>query len=188
MFGLSMGELMLIGVVALIVIGPERLPKVARTVGHLVGRAQRYVTDIKSDIQREMDIQELTKIKQDIQSGAEEIKSSFEKSVASIKDPFEEIKQDLGDTNKQLKQELGELPDLSDLKKPLSETLNDISTPPSVETAQAQELAVANQAEAIAEPSTALAAPTLAEHSAAASKSPTESNVPSEPATDKVVS
>ena len=147
MFGLSMGELMIIGVVALIVIGPERLPKVARTVGHLVGRAQRYVTDIKSDIQREMDIQELSKIKDDIQSGAQEIKSSFEKSVASIKYPFEEIKQDLGDTNKQLKQELGELPDLSDLKKPLSETISETATAPSVETAQAQELAVANQAD-----------------------------------------
>ena len=164
MFGLSMGELMVIGVVALIVIGPERLPKVARTVGHLVGRAQRYVTDIKSDIQREMDIQELSKIKDDIQSGAQEIKSSFEKSVASIKDPFEEIKQDLGDTNKQLKQELGELPDLSDLKKPLSETISETisetATAPSVETAQAQELAVANQADSAS--STSAESPTPA--------------------------
>ncbi len=139
MFGLSMGELIVIGVVALIVIGPERLPKVARTVGHLVGRAQRYVTDIKSDIQREMDIQELTKLKQEIQSGADEMKSSFEKSVASIKDPFEEIKQELGDTNKQLKQELSELPDLSDLKT----TVADSAASPSVEQAQAQEQAVA---------------------------------------------
>lgn len=179
MFGLSMGELMVIGVVALIVIGPERLPKVARTVGHLVGRAQRYVTDIKSDIQREMDIQELSKIKDDIQSGAQEIKSSFEKSVASIKDPFEEIKQDLGDTNKQLKQELGELPDLSDLKKPLSETISETisetATAPSVETAQAQELAVANQADAVAEPSVE---PTAQRETVATTV----------PATDKVVS
>lgn len=139
MFGLSMSELIVIGVVALIVIGPERLPKVARTVGHLVGRAQRYVTDIKSDIQREMDIQELTKLKQEIQSGADEMKSSFEKSVASIKDPFEEIKQELGDTSKQLKQELSELPDLSDLKT----TVTDSAVSPSVEQAQAQEQAVA---------------------------------------------
>lgn len=117
MFGLSLSELFVIGIVALIVIGPERLPKVARTVGHLVGRAQRYVTDIKSDIQREMDIQDLTKLKDDIQSSANEMKSSFEKSVASIKDPFDGIKQELGDTKKQLKQELGSLPDLSDLSR-----------------------------------------------------------------------
>jgi len=63
MFGLSFGELFVIGVVGLIVIGPERLPTVARTLGHLVGRAQRYVNDVKSDIQREVDIQEIAKIK-----------------------------------------------------------------------------------------------------------------------------
>ncbi|HEY9572248.1 MAG TPA: Sec-independent protein translocase protein TatB, partial [Pusillimonas sp.] len=49
MFDVSFSELMLIGVIALIVIGPERLPKVARTIGHLVGRAQRYVGDVKTD-------------------------------------------------------------------------------------------------------------------------------------------
>ena len=50
MFDIGFSELMLIGIVALIVIGPERLPKVARTLGHLLGRAQRYVNDVKSDI------------------------------------------------------------------------------------------------------------------------------------------
>src|SRR5690554_7444903 len=59
MFDVSFTELMLIGVVALVVIGPERLPKVARTVGHLLGRAQRYVSDVKSDIQREIDLEEV---------------------------------------------------------------------------------------------------------------------------------
>lgn len=116
MFGLSFGELFAIGIVALIVIGPERLPKVARTVGHLVGRAQRYVTDIKSDIRREMDIQELSQLKSEIKNSATEMKSSFEKSISSLKDPFEGIQQELGDTSKQLKQELSTLPDLAVIK------------------------------------------------------------------------
>ena len=59
MLDIGWSELLLIGVVALIVIGPERLPKVARTIGHLVGRAQRYVSDVKTDIQREMDLGDL---------------------------------------------------------------------------------------------------------------------------------
>ena len=59
MFDFGFSELMVIGVVMLIVVGPERLPKVARTAGHLLGRVQRYVTDVKSDIQREMQLEEL---------------------------------------------------------------------------------------------------------------------------------
>ena len=67
MFDVSLTELMVIGVVALIVIGPERLPKVARTVGHLLGRAQRYVNDVKSDIQREIELDELRKFKSEME-------------------------------------------------------------------------------------------------------------------------
>lgn len=59
MFDVSFTELMLIGVVALVVIGPERLPKVARTAGHLFGRMQRYVATVKADIEREVNISEL---------------------------------------------------------------------------------------------------------------------------------
>ena len=55
MFDISFSEIVVIAVVALVVVGPERLPKVARTLGYLFGRAQRYIADVKSDIQREMD-------------------------------------------------------------------------------------------------------------------------------------
>ena len=64
MFGVDFSELMVIMVVALIVIGPERLPKVARTLGHLWGRAQRYVNGIKADIAREMSIEEFHQLQQ----------------------------------------------------------------------------------------------------------------------------
>lgn len=70
MFDFAFSELVLIGVVALVVIGPERLPKVARTVGLLFGRAQRYVTEVKADINNQLKLEELRKIETDIRAGA----------------------------------------------------------------------------------------------------------------------
>ena len=59
MFDIAFSELVVIGVVALVVIGPERLPRVARTAGHLLGRMQRFTRDVKSSIDREMQLDEL---------------------------------------------------------------------------------------------------------------------------------
>ncbi len=78
-FDIGFSELMLIGLVALIVIGPERLPRVARTVGHLIGRLQRYVADVKADISREVDLDEFRKMRDSVQDAA----SSIETSIAS---------------------------------------------------------------------------------------------------------
>jgi sec-independent protein translocase protein TatB len=78
MFDIGFSELMVIAVVALIVIGPERLPKVARTLGHLFGRMQRYVNDVKADISREMELEELKKLQATMQDAAR----SFEQSVS----------------------------------------------------------------------------------------------------------
>ncbi len=77
MFGMDFYEIAVIGVVALVVLGPERLPKVARTAGHLFGRLQRYVNGVKADISREMEASEFAKLKQEVQDAAK----SFEKSV-----------------------------------------------------------------------------------------------------------
>ena len=79
MFDIGFSELIVIAIVALVVIGPERLPKVARTAGHLLGRMQRYVNDVKSDISREMQLEELKKLQADMQESAR----SFEHSVSS---------------------------------------------------------------------------------------------------------
>jgi sec-independent protein translocase protein TatB len=76
-FDIGFSELLVIGVVALIVIGPERLPRVARTLGHLAGRLQRYVSDVKSDINREIELDELKKMRDSVQQTA----SSFEAGV-----------------------------------------------------------------------------------------------------------
>lgn len=78
MFDVGFSELVVIGIVALVVIGPERLPKVARTAGHLLGRLQRYVSDVKADISREMQLEEMKKLQADVQESAR----SFERSIA----------------------------------------------------------------------------------------------------------
>ncbi len=79
MFDIGFSELLVIGLVALVVLGPERLPRVARTLGHLAGRLQRYVSDVKSDISREMELEDLRKMRDSMQQAA----SSFESSVQS---------------------------------------------------------------------------------------------------------
>ena len=76
MFDIGFSELMVIGVVALIVIGPEKLPRMARTVGHLAGRLQRYVSDVKADINREIELDELRKMRDSMQQAASEMQSS----------------------------------------------------------------------------------------------------------------
>jgi sec-independent protein translocase protein TatB len=80
MFDFSFSELMVIMVVALIVIGPERLPKVARTMGHLWGRAQRYVNGVKADIERDMAVEEYRQLQQKVQAEA----SALEQSVKQV--------------------------------------------------------------------------------------------------------
>ena len=84
MFDIGFSELFVIGIVALIVIGPEKLPKVARTAGHLFGRMQRYVNDVKSDISREMELDELRKMKTQFESAAKEVETSVSSQVNSI--------------------------------------------------------------------------------------------------------
>ena len=76
MFDISFTEMILIAVVALVVIGPERLPKVARTAGHLLGRLQRYVSDVKSDINREIQLDELKKLRSEIQDSARSVQQT----------------------------------------------------------------------------------------------------------------
>lgn len=78
MIDLGLSKLALIGVVALVVVGPERLPKVARMAGTLFGRAQRYINEVKQEVSREIELEELRKMHKDVQEAA----SSFEKDVS----------------------------------------------------------------------------------------------------------
>jgi len=81
MFDFSFGEIALIGIVALVVIGPERLPRVARTAGVLFGRMQRYVTTVKADIAREMELDELKQLHGDVTEAARSMQQTFTQHV-----------------------------------------------------------------------------------------------------------
>jgi sec-independent protein translocase protein TatB len=85
MFDIAFTEVIVIAVVALIVIGPERLPRVARTLGHLFGRMQRYVNDVKHDIQREIELDELRKLKQTVEESARSIEQSVAREYESAR-------------------------------------------------------------------------------------------------------
>ena len=91
MFDFSFTEMLVIAVVALIVIGPEKLPGVARTLGHLFGRMQRYVSDVKADIQREMELDELKKLRKDVEESARSIEASVRKEVDAAQAELKEL-------------------------------------------------------------------------------------------------
>ena len=82
MFDVGFSEMLVIAIVALVVIGPERLPKVARTAGILFGRLQRYVSQVKSDIHREMEAADLGKVKTEFETAARSIKDDIEAQAA----------------------------------------------------------------------------------------------------------
>jgi sec-independent protein translocase protein TatB len=84
MFDISFTEIMVISVVALIVVGPERLPKLARTLGYLLGRVRHYVGGVKNDIQREMEAEELNELHASVQKAAHTIENSVREEVSEL--------------------------------------------------------------------------------------------------------
>jgi sec-independent protein translocase protein TatB len=82
MIDIGVTKLALIGVVALVVIGPEKLPRVARMAGTLFGRAQRYISQVKSEVSREMELDELRKMQKEMQDAASEVEQSIAKNLA----------------------------------------------------------------------------------------------------------
>jgi sec-independent protein translocase protein TatB len=94
MFDIGFSELLVIAIVALIVIGPQQLPKVARTLGHLFGRMQRYVNDVKADITREMELEELKKMRSSMEDAARSFQTSVDKEVSSTESELNKMAQD----------------------------------------------------------------------------------------------
>ena len=95
MFDIDFSKMALIGAVALIVIGPEKLPKVARTVGTLLGKAQRYVNDVKAEVNRSMDLDELRKMKDTMHSAARDVEQSIHTGASDFEKQFSESGQTL---------------------------------------------------------------------------------------------
>ena len=86
-FGLD--KIALIGAVALIVIGPEKLPRVARTVGALFGKAQRYVSDVKAEVNRSIELEELKKMKTQFEDAARNVQDTVRSEVNSASAAFD---------------------------------------------------------------------------------------------------
>ena len=93
MFDVGFSELIVIAIVALVVIGPERLPKVARTAGLLLGRLQRYVNGVKADISREMQLDELKQLQAQMQESARSFENSIRSEIQSVEQVVDQTAQ-----------------------------------------------------------------------------------------------
>jgi sec-independent protein translocase protein TatB len=107
MFDIGFSEMVIIAVLALVVIGPERLPRVARTVGHLLGRLQRYVSDVKADISREMELEELRKMKDSVQQTASDIENSVQSELGKTESELNAAANPVADETPKLPEKTG---------------------------------------------------------------------------------
>ena len=98
MFDIGFSELVVIALVGLVVIGPERMPKVARTVGHLLGRLQRYVSDVKTDINREMQLEELKKLQTQVVDQARDMEQQVNTQLSSVESALNQSLLPAGET------------------------------------------------------------------------------------------
>lgn len=114
MIDLGISKLALIGAVALVVIGPEKLPKVARTVGALLGKAQRYVADVKAEVSRSIELEELKKMKESMEGAAKDVESSIQSTTSDFEKSWADATNEYSSTPS-----LGQSDALSSLGQPL---------------------------------------------------------------------
>jgi sec-independent protein translocase protein TatB len=150
MFDFGFSEMLLIAVIALIVVGPQRLPKVARTAGHLLGRMQRYVSDVKADVSREMQLDELKKLQKDVQEQARDLEQSVRKQADSVESEFRKTTSEVhegldGESDAALKPPMDPAPSAaswpnepSALGQPTQPSVDDATTPDQTEESPAQ--------------------------------------------------
>ena len=98
MIDLGISKIAMIGAVALIVIGPDKLPRVARTVGALLGKAQRYVADVKAEVNRSMDLDELKKMKESVEGAARDVQSAVQTNASDFEKSWNEATGDVTGT------------------------------------------------------------------------------------------
>lgn len=97
MFDIGFSEIVLIGVVALVVLGPERLPKAARTMGLLFGRLQRYVNEVKADLSREMELDELRRLQSEMQGAARELQQTVANAANDVATGVHNVERELNE-------------------------------------------------------------------------------------------
>jgi sec-independent protein translocase protein TatB len=142
MFELSFGKMMIIAVVALIVLGPEKLPKVARTLGHLLGRARSYANQVKQDIDREMQMDELRKLQQQAQDAARSFETAVNDAGRSVEQEAAKVQSSVNTSLTQAEADAMEV-------KATQAVENSIAPPPSltaIDEVQALEKSIAEQA------------------------------------------
>ena len=136
MIDFGFDKLALIGAVALIVIGPEKLPKVARTVGHMLGKTQRYVADVKAEVNRSIELEELKKMKTQFETAARDVEQSVNQEVRqatdSMNSTWEGLGQDAGGsgTGSDSSPALGMETDADEAVNGLPEAQSILRTPP----------------------------------------------------------
>ena len=91
MIDIGISKIALIGAIALIVIGPEKLPRLARTIGTLLGKAQRYVADVKQEVSRSMELDELKKMKEDVEGAARDVENSIHTGATDFEKSWSEV-------------------------------------------------------------------------------------------------
>jgi len=96
MIDFGFDKIALIGAVALIVIGPEKLPRVARTVGHMLGKAQRYVADVKAEVNRSIELEELQKMKSEFEGAARDVEQSVNREMNAATSEIENSWKEVG--------------------------------------------------------------------------------------------
>ncbi|MDR1529403.1 MAG: Sec-independent protein translocase protein TatB [Burkholderiales bacterium] len=150
MFDVSFSEMLIVAVVAVIVVGPKRLPKTVRAVAHVLGRAQRYVSDIKADIQREMELEDLKKVRQSIQ----EVGKDIERSVRATINDAEESARSVGQSLRSVESELESAIDDTSKRDTPSQTSGETdATPPDTKAAASDGQRNEPSAESSAKPS-----------------------------------
>ncbi|WP_293777651.1 Sec-independent protein translocase protein TatB [uncultured Oxalicibacterium sp.] len=99
MIDIAFSKLAIIGVAALVFIGPERLPKVARMAGTMLGRAQRYINDVKAEVSREMELDELRKMHKDVQSAASDVENTISRNFSQVEQEVHSVWNDAPSTD-----------------------------------------------------------------------------------------
>ncbi len=128
MFDIAFSEILVIAVVALVVIGPERLPKVARTLGHMFGRLQRYVNEVKADINREMELDELRKLQSEVQSAARDLESSMTNAAREVESGVRSVETQLNEAGNPSAATAGSVPETQVGAAPPADQLPVVST------------------------------------------------------------
>ena len=95
MIDLGISKIALIGAVALIVIGPQKLPRVARMIGTMLGKAQRYVADVKAEVNRSIELEDLKKVKDEVEGAAREVQSSIQSSASDFENQWSQATEGL---------------------------------------------------------------------------------------------